>query len=669
MRKIIHRYTVLFLTMLLVGTGIALADTDVILLGDVNGDGEVNTEDVTTLVDYLHDSSVSVNLTAADVNRDESIDIADVTAINNIITSGTFDKGTASTLFFPAPTVEKTYGDAAFTNQLVRSGSTGAITYESSAPGVATVNETTGEVTITGAGTATITATLADKDGINGATADYTVTVTEKEVTVSGITANDKEYDGTTTATLDYAGVTIEGKVGNDELTVTATGTFADANVGTGKIVNISDIALSGAKAGNYKLAATGNQTTATANITAVAVSVTTAPKAVTGSQTYNGNAQTLFSEGTSSSGGTMKYKVTDSSTKPASTTGFTTSIPQRTDAGTYYLWYYVEGDGNHTGTEINNDVISKTIDKATPTVTAPTAKTLTYSGSAQALVNAGSTTGGTLQYSLDGSSYGTDIPTATDIGDYTVYYRVVGDDNYKDVTAQSITATISYLLLSNATPSDIGKLICASGHIHAYGADAACEADRVAIIAYVGSAGSVETGNSTYKGLAIAMSDANSGSTCQWKSSNDGTCVSQNSVTATALGYKDGIASTNTLTSSDHSEHGHDAAIAAVSNNDTASPEGCSGWFLPSLGQWQLIVQGLTGKSTTLTTSTNREYQAAAVNTKITAAGGTGVQANYYWSSTECYTGTAWYMYFGSGNVVSYNTASSDYVRSALAF
>lgn len=81
---------VLLLTVLLVGTGIALADTDVIVLGDVNSDGSVTTADVTALVNYLHGSG-TVNAVAADVNHDGDIDIADVTAINNIISSGTFD--------------------------------------------------------------------------------------------------------------------------------------------------------------------------------------------------------------------------------------------------------------------------------------------------------------------------------------------------------------------------------------------------------------------------------------------------------------------------------------------------------------------------------------------------------------------------------------------------
>ena len=85
----------------------------------------------------------------------------------------------------------------------------------------------------------------------------------------------------------------------------------------------------------------------------------------------------------------------------------------------------------------------SFTITKATATVTAPTAKTLTYDGTAQALVEAGSTTGGTMQYSLNGIDYSTVIPTGINAGSYTVYYKVVGGDNYNDVTADTVDVTI----------------------------------------------------------------------------------------------------------------------------------------------------------------------------------------------------------------------------------
>ena len=109
-------------------------------------------------------------------------------------------------------------------------------------------------------------------------TGTATVTVNPKAVTVSGITANDKVYDGTTNAGLDYSAVTLGGVLENDTLTVTATGTMESADVGEKK-VTISNLTLGGDSAANYVLAESGNQTETTATITAKEVTVTITSK------------------------------------------------------------------------------------------------------------------------------------------------------------------------------------------------------------------------------------------------------------------------------------------------------------------------------------------------------------------------------------------------------
>lgn len=102
------------------------------------------------------------------------------------------------------------------------------------------------------------------------------LTVNKKDITIDGITASNKVYDKTTTATLAYDAINWPacGQVNSDELSVTATGAFADYNVGDGKTVTISGLTLGGTKAGNYKLAASGQQTSTTASITAKEVTV-----------------------------------------------------------------------------------------------------------------------------------------------------------------------------------------------------------------------------------------------------------------------------------------------------------------------------------------------------------------------------------------------------------
>ena len=85
-------------------------------------------------------------------------------------------------------------------------------------------------------------------------------------------------------------------------------------------------------------------------------------------------------------------------------------------------------------------------VNKATPTFTAPTAQeNLTYTGQEQALITAGSVTDySTMQYSLtENGTYSQDIPTGTDAGAYTVWYRVIGDANHNDTAPASVAVRI----------------------------------------------------------------------------------------------------------------------------------------------------------------------------------------------------------------------------------
>ena len=86
---------------------------------------------------------------------------------------------------------------------------------------------------------------------------------------------------------------------------------------------------------------------------------------------------------------------------------------------------------------------------KESATVTkAPEAKTLTYTGSAQKLVNAGTASGGTMQYAIGTATeateaYTTSIPAKTDAGTYYVWYKVVGDANHSDSAPVCLPVTI----------------------------------------------------------------------------------------------------------------------------------------------------------------------------------------------------------------------------------
>ena len=84
----------------------------------------------------------------------------------------------AASISYETTAVSKTFGDEAFINALTMTGD-GTVTYSSDNVNVATVNSETGEVTIKGAGTATIKATVVDGTNYTYATktAQYTLTV------------------------------------------------------------------------------------------------------------------------------------------------------------------------------------------------------------------------------------------------------------------------------------------------------------------------------------------------------------------------------------------------------------------------------------------------------------------------------------------------------------
>ena len=146
---------------------------------------------------------------------------------------------------------------------------------------------------------------------------------------------------------------------------------------------------------------------------------------------------------------------VKDGETTLALGTDYTIGYSANVNVGTATAT--IIGKGNYSG---SREVLF-TIAKATPTVTTPTAvENLIYNGSAQALVNAGNTDFGTLLYSLDGQNYSDDIPTGTDAGTYTVYYKVEGSDNWNAVAAQTIEVTITYFDASLAAIVDNSDVI-----------------------------------------------------------------------------------------------------------------------------------------------------------------------------------------------------------------
>ena len=100
----------------------------------------------------------------------------------------------------------------------------------------------------------TATATVHFKGNYTG-TASKTFRITPKTLTVSSVTASNKVYDGTTTATITAS---LQGVAGSDSVQLTAPAAdFDTKDAGTGKAVTIAaggSFTISGADAGNYTL-------------------------------------------------------------------------------------------------------------------------------------------------------------------------------------------------------------------------------------------------------------------------------------------------------------------------------------------------------------------------------------------------------------------------------
>ncbi len=91
----------------------------------------------------------------------------------------------------------------------------------------------------------------------SGTNYDIGFVVNKRNLTITGVTASSKTYDGSTAATINTGSASLSGIVSPDVITLStvgAAGTFASAAAGIGKSVNTSGFTFSGAKASNYNL-------------------------------------------------------------------------------------------------------------------------------------------------------------------------------------------------------------------------------------------------------------------------------------------------------------------------------------------------------------------------------------------------------------------------------
>jgi filamentous hemagglutinin family protein len=160
-------------------------------------------------------------------------------------------------------------------------GDSGSVSYSTGSKNAGTYSVANGKLSVTGG-------LYSDQTGYDISYAGSYV-IAQKQLSGT-VTTSDKVYDGTTAAavngTLDTTGV-ISGDVVSLN---TDGGSFADKNVGTGKVVNVGS-ALQGADAGNYLLLNTAG--TLTASITPRQIAIT---GLVANDKTYDGSTAVSLS-------------------------------------------------------------------------------------------------------------------------------------------------------------------------------------------------------------------------------------------------------------------------------------------------------------------------------------------------------------------------------------
>jgi len=242
----------------------------------------------TKTYDGLTTSSAQPSITSG------SLALGDIATFAQVF--ATKDAGSGKTLT-PSVTTITTIGDAdrsqnySVTLVPVTSGEISVKALSITAPTIAPKpydgNATTGTITLgtlsglVGSETLTVTATgtFADElvgpskianitytlgNGNNGGLAtNYSLAagtgsgaITAQTLTVTGITAENKIYDGNTSATLNTATYSLSGVVLGETITLNSTSytaTFASKNIGT-RAVTVSGLSLSGTTAANYTL-------------------------------------------------------------------------------------------------------------------------------------------------------------------------------------------------------------------------------------------------------------------------------------------------------------------------------------------------------------------------------------------------------------------------------
>ena len=296
------------------------------------------------------------------------------------------------------------------------------VTYSSSNTGVATIDANSGAISPVAPGSTTITASVVDAPS-----ASYTLTYTDDR----GEPGNLGFGFSSTTASATYGDEAATLPSLNMGQLSGAAVTYSSSVQSVATVDNTGSVSIKGAGSTeiNASFAGDDNVKPGSASYT-----LTVNPKEVgltwgTTSFIYDGSAHAPTATATGLFGNDACTVTVEGA---------------KTDAGSNYIATASVLSNTNYKLPTDNTTTFSIAKAASSVTTAPTANTLTYTGSAQALVTAGAASGGTMQYSLDNQTFAETVPTGTNVGSYTVYYKVVGDANHENAEGGQVVVAIA---------------------------------------------------------------------------------------------------------------------------------------------------------------------------------------------------------------------------------
>ena len=285
----------------------------------------------------------------------------------------------------------------------------------------------------TNAGSYTVTVKVPDDDPNYMGQDTANLTIDPKLLTVTGLTADPRVYDGTVDVTL--TGGALEGVIGEDDVSATmpTTGTYKSTDAESGKTVTFVEIALTGEDAPNYSL----TQPTVTGEITKrpVEITITCADKEYDGTTAVDVNTLTSTLEGEGEGRGVLEADK-DSITVTVSSATFAdknAGEDKQVTIGTVTT----TGDAAKNYTFTSNETATADITPRKVKVTITGDATATYTGAVQKPHTAtytpvdGDTVAATVNYSPDNP-----VKAAT----YTLT-ATINDPNYELSTTDGVTS------------------------------------------------------------------------------------------------------------------------------------------------------------------------------------------------------------------------------------